>query len=716
MHGDAHVPGEQVMAVVVRIDGKPVGVCAVGEPSPAMVALRGGGAHTDRAGWVLALGPDDLPDPGVEFEVTAVGILRTGLTEELDGSRAVVPERPTPPASTEPDPSPVGATAGATTVDTAVDTAADGPGPADGVSGADGGDTDVDTDDDEVEPPAVAGFLDRPDDGQVTSAGVLELAGWVHPPDAVDRVLVRADGGEPVPARLFAVPRPDLVTSLGDPRAALSGFDHVIDLSGVAVGSTITVEVTAEGPDGVFPVGIREVVVGSASRPTSIDDLEWIDTLSARSALAAERAPGAAPPDGVRVLVATHHLGLGGAQLWLHEILTGLLDDPDVSCLVLARRDGPLRARLERAGARVHLLGPLPEDPAEYEARLAELAGLVTAWGCNVAIVNTAGELMTADLAVRCGLPLVWAIHDHFTGPELWHAGHGAFLPPAHLLRRRAAALSGAAAVCFVADATRRLYDDDPGSPLPGDPERRLVVHYGVPLAELAATAAEYDRAELRRLNGFTADDRVLVCVATVEPRKGQAGLVVALSRLAEAHPHAVVVLVGAASSPYCDAVRELGEALGLGERVRFVELTDEVTPWYVMADAFVLASDVESMPRSIMEAMAHGLPVLATDAGGVDELVVDGETGLCCARRDQRALVDALDRLLRLDPDERERMRCASAALLHDRHDAARYRGDFRRLLRGLAADPGASPGRLLDDATAVGVADRRAPEAGPR
>jgi glycosyltransferase involved in cell wall biosynthesis len=703
VHGDAHVPGEQVMVVVVRLDGRPVGVCTVGEPSPAMAALRGGGAHTDRAGWVLSLGPDDLPDPGVEVEVTAFGVLRSGLVEELDGRRAVVPEPPAPPAPVEPESAPV---------DTDVVAVADGSGVVDEASEPDGRGADGD---DEIEPPAIVGFLDRPDDGHVTSAGVLELSGWVHPPEAVDRVLVRIDAGEPVPARLFAVPRPDLVTSLGDPRAALSGFDHVVDLSGVPVGSTLTVEVTVEGADGVFPVGTREVLVGAASRPTAIDDLAWIDTLSARSALATEPAPGAASSGGVRVLVATHHLGLGGAQLWLHEILTGLLDDPDVSCLVLARRDGPLRERLERAGARVHLLGPLPEDPAEYEARLAELAGLVTAWGCNVAIVNTAGELLTADLAVRCGLPLVWAIHDHFTGPELWHAGHGSFLPPAHLLERRAAALSGAAAVCFVADATRRLYEDDPGSPLPDDPDRRLVVHYGVPLAEFAATAAEYDRAELRRLNGFSADDQVLVCVATVEPRKGQAGLVVALSRLAEEHPHAVVVLVGAAPSPYCDAVRDLGEALGLGERVRFIELTDEVAPWYVMGDAFVLASDVESMPRSIMEAMAHGLPVLATDAGGVAELVQDGATGLCCARRDQHALVDALARLLRLDADGRDRLCAGATAVVHERHDVARYRDDFHRLLRGLAADPAAPPARLLDSPAVVGAAGQAPSEAGP-
>jgi len=82
----------------------------------------------------------------------------------------------------------------------------------------------------------------------------------------------------------------------------------------------------------------------------------------------------------------------------------------------------------------------------------------------------------------------------------------------------------------------------------------------------------------------------------------------------------------------------------------------DDVPALLSAADVFVLPSYREGMPRSIIEAMASGLPVVATDIRGCREEVADGETGFLVPVRDARALAAALNRLVD-DPDLRDSM-----------------------------------------------------------
>ena len=102
--------------------------------------------------------------------------------------------------------------------------------------------------------------------------------------------------------------------------------------------------------------------------------------------------------------------------------------------------------------------------------------------------------------------------------------------------------------------------------------------------------------------------------------------------------------------------VQALHRELGLGDRCRLLGYRTDVKDLMAAADLFVLASAFEGLPVSIMEAMASGLPVVATAVGGVPEAVVDGETGLLVPPRDASALAGALLRLAR-DPDLRAAM-----------------------------------------------------------
>jgi glycosyltransferase involved in cell wall biosynthesis len=102
-------------------------------------------------------------------------------------------------------------------------------------------------------------------------------------------------------------------------------------------------------------------------------------------------------------------------------------------------------------------------------------------------------------------------------------------------------------------------------------------------------------------------------------------------------------------------------DALGLWEQVHVLGVRSDVPRLLNAADVFVLSSDWEGSPLSVMEAMAAGTPVVSTAVGGVPELIEEGESGLLVPPGDARALDGAMQYLLD-NPDVRTSMGAASA------------------------------------------------------
>jgi glycosyltransferase involved in cell wall biosynthesis len=634
VYGEVHVPGEEFDLVVVRADGRVIGTAPVDVPTPALEALRPGQPGAVNAGWELFLDRDSLPVGRIDL--TAFACSRSGLVEPLDALRVHLAPAPRPSVLTE---------------------------------------------------GAIVGQVDFPETGVAEEDGFVEVAGWVAPAAAVDRVEVIFDDGHVERARLFCRDRGDVAQALDDPTAILAGFEAIRTFDVPDGGRSVGFRVEAVGPLGRFPIGERQVQV-EAPAPLAPDDIRWIGSLEARVAMLAE---GLVPDPGLNVVVVTHDLGLGGAQLWLDEILARFLAEPDVACTVLSQRDGPLRASLEAAGARVSIIGAPPLDAGGYESAVADLVRLFATEGTSFVIANTMGCFIGVDAAARAGLPSIFAIHEHYALRDFWPISFGRGAPDAHVRSRATAALSDTGAVCFVADATKAGYAPH------GDETRMLRLDYGIRLGEIATQRATLDRHALRAAYGVREHDTLLVEVATVEPRKSQSNMVTAVSRLVTDHPHLQLAFVGDTESEYSRLVKVLAHELGVGDHVRFVPVTSEVAPWLVMADGFVLPSDVESLPRSILEAMAFEVPVLATTAGGVSELVDDGITGLTCDMRDVGSLVDGIERLLALDEPTRRRLTDAGRERVQCRHDVGPYTEAFLALARRLVKDPGADPARLV-------------------
>jgi glycosyltransferase involved in cell wall biosynthesis len=135
----------------------------------------------------------------------------------------------------------------------------------------------------------------------------------------------------------------------------------------------------------------------------------------------------------------------------------------------------------------------------------------------------------------------------------------------------------------------------------------------------------------------------VIGIVAVLRPEKSLETLVAAFARLADQRHQLVIVGDG----PSRSGLEPLAAALGVADRVIFVPATPDVAPWYRSIDVFVLPSVNESFSNSLMEAMACGCTVVASNVGGNPELVRHGETGLLFESGDAADLAHRLERVL---------------------------------------------------------------------
>lgn len=191
-----------------------------------------------------------------------------------------------------------------------------------------------------------------------------------------------------------------------------------------------------------------------------------------------------------------------------------------------------------------------------------------------------------------------------------------------------------------------------------GIPRARIhLVHNGIPMS---GRPGMIDRGAARRALGLPPDGPLLVAVGNLYPVKDHATLLRALVEL----PGARVAIAGRGDEE-ANLLR-LASELGIGARVHLLGLRDDVDRILAAADIFVQPSRSEGLPLAILEAMAAGLPVVATRVGGMGEAILDGETGILV----EPGKPDALARALRSLLDDPEQLRPLGVAA-HQRAQA---------------------------------------------
>jgi glycosyltransferase involved in cell wall biosynthesis len=216
---------------------------------------------------------------------------------------------------------------------------------------------------------------------------------------------------------------------------------------------------------------------------------------------------------------------------------------------------------------------------------------------------------------------------------------------------------------CFIcaSEAIRKILLSD------GIPEDRTVtVHEGIDLGRVASAAPANIRAELWLPHGAP----LVGNVAALVPHKGQKHLIDAAAIVVRQVPDARFVIAG--EGELRASLEHQIRHLGLEKHVLLAGFRPDALSLHKAFDIFVMSSVTEGLGTSILDAMASGKPVVGTTAGGIPEVVRDGETGLLVPPRDDHALAAAIVTLLK-DPALRERMGVAGLSAVAEHFSAER-------------------------------------------
>jgi glycosyltransferase involved in cell wall biosynthesis len=197
---------------------------------------------------------------------------------------------------------------------------------------------------------------------------------------------------------------------------------------------------------------------------------------------------------------------------------------------------------------------------------------------------------------------------------------------------------------------------------IPSDALRELALGWGLPAEKVVVIPNPVsppqldEREELRRRHGL--EGRTLVFAGRMVPQKA---IPVALEAVVR-NPDVSLVLAG--EGPYLERLQELARSMPLDGRARFLGPQPRQAVFELLraADAALLSSSWENFPHMVVEALSVGTPVLATDVGGVTEILRDGENGLLVPMNDPEALAGAIRRYFD-DEALQERLRAATVA-----------------------------------------------------
>lgn len=318
---------------------------------------------------------------------------------------------------------------------------------------------------------------------------------------------------------------------------------------------------------------------------------------------------------------------------------------------------------LRRQGVKAEASSAVTASPLIGLRTIMRLAKLVRLSEAQVVNIHSGGSRLPALelLAVRAG-----GCKRCIVSP---HSAHRARNFGYELVERVASRFCGAIIV-----ASRTLRDMLIRS---GIPERKIhLIPCGVP-----APKSSPSRMLARKQLEIAHDAFVIGCVARLHRQKGIDLLIDAVARIPD--PPRTISLVIAGDGPERPALEAPGNKLS--RRVEFMGFLEDPAAVYAASDIFALASRKEGTPLVLMEAAHFAVPTVATDVGGIRDVITEGETGLLVPPENAPALAAAVQRLMN---DERLRLRLGSNARL--RADAEFGEAPMIRAY-GEVLDPGA-------------------------
>lgn len=366
-----------------------------------------------------------------------------------------------------------------------------------------------------------------------------------------------------------------------------------------------------------------------------------------------------------RVLWLVKGLGPGGAErLLVSAAGQHSRTEFEISCAYLLPWKQQLAPELEALGVPTTCLEVRDERDVRWAARLRRH---LTEHPVDIVHAHSPYPAGIARLVVQ-SLPKRRRPCTIYTLHNTW----GSFARPSRVLNGATIALDAAdLSVSELASATL--------------PERiaartEVLVH-GI---DLEAVRAQADRAGVRRELGLSPDEVVFGTVANLRAQKDYPNLLAAARRLLDDGVAVRILAVG--QGPLEAEIRAEHARLGLEPIVEIMGERADAVRVMSACDAFVLASNNEGLPVALMEALALGLPVVATAVGGVPE-AINADNGMLVTPRDPVALAEAMHALAN-DP-ERRRHLGEGARTSAARFDIRRTVDRLEAIYRTVAADP---------------------------
>jgi glycosyltransferase involved in cell wall biosynthesis len=191
-------------------------------------------------------------------------------------------------------------------------------------------------------------------------------------------------------------------------------------------------------------------------------------------------------------------------------------------------------------------------------------------------------------------------------------------------------------------------------------PEKLVLIRNGLDIGRFSGQ--EGVRGVVRENIGLGGDEFGIIKVGNLIPYKGHADLINALPKVLEKRGNARLFLVGEDRGIQIDLER-LASSLAVSDRVHFLGRRNDVPSLLMAMDLYVMASHEEGSSNALLEAMAAGLPIVATDVGGNREALDDGRAGLLAPPHDPAALSQAIGKLI---ADDAMRSQVAAKAKAH--------------------------------------------------
>jgi L-malate glycosyltransferase len=347
------------------------------------------------------------------------------------------------------------------------------------------------------------------------------------------------------------------------------------------------------------------------------------------------RPPSTRPEKGVARRLAVCHLISGdlwaGAEAQTASLLKALARRPGLRLSAILLNEGELARRLRDCGIDVRVI---PESSRNFFQIFSDAAEFLNSRQVQILHSHRYKEnVLAALLARRCRIPLL--VHTRHGAPEPFrgwsHLKHGAV----GVLDYVAARFAADRVISVSNELRDRLVRHLPA-------EKVVTIANGIDTDEVFS---HLTKSEAQRRLGLPEGAKVVGYAGRLVPIKRLDIFLQAAKQMSTADPSVQFVIAG--DGPDAARLRALARELGLDDRVRFLGYRADIYDAFRAMDVFILCSDHEGLPISLLEAMYLGVPVVARPVGGIPEMIQDGVTGILLRAPDPDCLADACLRLL---------------------------------------------------------------------